>query len=334
MGREVELALLKNRVQDQFFAKPNVVGVGIGRKIIGGHMTAEMCLMALVRRKVPRAALSASELVPKRVDGAPTDVLQVGELRAMQARTGRWRPIPGGVSIGHYRITAGTLGCVVRDRRSGDHLILSNNHVLADINQGQAGDPILQPGAADGGRGENDTVAVLERFIPIAFSVEPPTCQLAQAVAGLGNALAKAVGSRHRLRVVQLNPQATNRVDAALARPLDGVQVLDEILDIGQVAGITPPRLGMPVRKSGRTTGFTTGTITVLDAALEVNYGQRVARFDGQIVTTPMSQPGDSGSLLVAGDSLLAVGLLFAGSSDATIFNPIQWVLDQLEVVL
>ena len=334
MGREVELALLKNRVQDQFFAKPNVVGVGIGRKIIGGHMTAEMCLMALVRRKVPRAALSASELVPKRVDGAPTDVLQVGELRAMQARTGRWRPIPGGVSIGHYRITAGTLGCVVRDRRSGDHLILSNNHVLADINQGQAGDPILQPGAADGGRGENDTVAVLERFIPIAFSVEPPTCQLAQAVAGLGNALAKAVGSRHRLRVVQLDPQATNRVDAALARPLDGVQVLDEILDIGQVAGITPPRLGMPVRKSGRTTGFTTGTITVLDAALEVNYGQRVARFDGQIVTTPMSQPGDSGSLLVAGDSLLAVGLLFAGSSDATIFNPIQWVLDQLEVVL
>lgn len=334
MAREVELALLKSRVQDQFFAKPNVVGVGIGRKIVGGHMTHETCLMALVRRKVPRAALSAADMVPKQVEGVPTDVLQVGELRAMRARTDRWRPVPGGVSIGHYRITAGTLGCVVRDRRTGDPFILSNNHVLADSNQGQAGDPILQPGAADGGRGENDTIAVLERFIPIVFNVEPPTCQLAQWVAKVGNALAKAVGSRHRLRVVRLNPQAVNRIDAALARPLDGIEVQDEILDIGELGGTTPPRLGMAVRKSGRSTGFTTGTITVLDSTLQVNYGDRVARFDGQIVTTAMSQPGDSGSLLVAGDSLLAVGLLFAGSTDATIYNPIQSVLDLLEVVI
>jgi hypothetical protein len=72
----------------------------------------------------------------------------------------------------------------------------------------------------------------------------------------------------------------------------------------------------------------------VLDSTLQVNYGDRVARFDGQIVTTAMSQPGDSGSLLVAGDSLLAVGLLFAGSTDATIYNPIQSVLDLLEVVI
>jgi hypothetical protein len=47
-----------------------------------------------------------------------------------------------------------------------------------------------------------------------------------------------------------------------------------------------------------------------------------------------MSRPGDSGSLLVARDALLAVGLLFAGSEQATIFNPIQDVLDALEVMI
>jgi hypothetical protein len=89
----------------------------------------------------------------------------------------------------------------------------------------------------------------------------------------------------------------------------------------------------MSVRKSGRTTGLTTGEITVLEATVDVGYGSgRTARFDEQIVTSPMSSPGDSGSLLVAGDSQHAVGLLFAGSDQTTIHNPIQAVLDCLEV--
>jgi hypothetical protein len=91
--------------------------------------------------------------------------------------------------------------------------------------------------------------------------------------------------------------------------------------------------LEMGVCKSGRTTAFTTGTIRVLEATMTVNYGlDRVATFEGQIVSTAMSQGGDSGSLLVTNDTHHAVGLLFAGSSQATIFNPIQAVLDQLRV--
>jgi hypothetical protein len=66
-----------------------------------------------------------------------------------------------------------------------------------------------------------------------------------------------------------------------------------------------------------------------------VSYGtNRTAQFDGQIITGPMSQGGDSGSLLVADDLRAAVGLLFAGSSQSTIHNPIQAVLDALEVDL
>ena len=91
--------------------------------------------------------------------------------------------------------------------------------------------------------------------------------------------------------------------------------------------------LGMAVRKSGRTTGFTTGQITVLDTTVSVSYGVgRTANFEGQFVSGPMSQGGDSGSLLVAADSLKAVGLLFAGSNQATIFNPIQDVLNLLQI--
>ena len=56
--------------------------------------------------------------------------------------------------------------------------------------------------------------------------------------------------------------------------------------------------------------------------------------FDQQIVSGPMSQPGDSGSLLVDGDTQRAVGLLFAGSDQTTIYNPIEIVLDLLAVTI
>lgn len=315
--------------------KPNVVGVGYGYKETGGRRTSELCVVALVRVKLPKGSLAPGALVPPTVNSVATDVVQVGELRALQNRTDRWRPAPGGVSVGHFEITAGTFGSVVRDKTSGERLILSNNHVLARSNQAALGDPILQPGSIDGGNPDSDTLATLVRFAPIEFNVEPPSCGLAQWAAEAANFFARLMGSQHRLIAIRQDPSAVNQVDAAVGRPVADADVLDEILDIGEVSGTAEPELGMSVRKSGRTTAFTTGQITVLEATVDVDYGEgRSARFEGQIVTGPMSQGGDSGSLLVAGESLQAVGLLFAGSNLTTIHNPIAAVLSALEVEL
>ncbi len=334
MDQIEQVAQAKKLNSQHIMNKPNVVGVGVGYRERAKRITDELCVVAMVRRKLPASALRIEEFVPSRVNDVPTDVMEVGVLRALQARTGRWRPAPGGVSIGHYQITAGTLGCVVRDKVTGDRLILSNNHVLANANAGRAGDPILQPGSFDGGVEGKDMLAVLERFVPLSFAEAPPTCSLARLAEGLVNSTARLVGSGHRLRAYRSDPQAVNQVDAALARPLDDSMVLDEILDIGVVGGITPPQLGLGVRVSGRSSGYSVGEIRVLDAFVKVEYDDRTADFDGQIITSPMSQPGDSGSLLVLGDGLLALGLLFAGSQQATVFNPIQTVLRELEVVL
>lgn len=326
---------IKEAHKEEIMAKPNVVGVGIGFRYVGRTMTDEVTVVTLVREKIAEAGLPRAARVPREIDGLRTDVVEVGDLRALQARTDRWRPAPGGVSIGHFRISAGTLGAVVRDRASGERLILSNNHVIANSNDAQVGDPILQPGGADGGNVPGDVIAELLRFAPIAFNVAAPTCGLAATVAGVLSGLAVLVGSSHRMRAYQVNQQASNLVDAAVARPVQDDVVLDEILEIGEVSGTLPAALGMAVRKSGRTTGFTEGTITVLDTTVDVNYGVgRVARFENQIVGTAMSQGGDSGSLLVAADAQQAVGLLFAGSPQSTIFNPIDVVLNSLDVTL
>lgn len=335
MAEVEEVRRAKELSKYSILSKPNVVGVGYGYKEKAGRRTAELSVVALVRVKLPKSSLAPDELVPATFDGVSTDVVQVGEIRALQVRTDRWRPAPGGVSIGHYQITAGTLGPAVRDVASGQRLILSNNHVLANSNDAQLGDAILQPGPIDGGHADSDTLATLERFIPIQFTNEPSDCGVAKRVADGANFVARLLASRSKLVPIREDPAAINQVDAALARPADDGDLLNEILDIGEVSGTVEPTLDMAVRKSGRTTAFTTGQITVLEATIDVNYGEsRKARFEGQIVAGPMSQGGDSGSLLVAGDSLQAVGLLYAGSNQATIFNPIGEVLAALGIEL
>jgi len=328
-----DIKQVKEASKENLLAMQNVVGVGVGYQIKGGEQTGNYAIVVMVSRKLPLPALAPNAILPKNVDGVTIDVIEVGELRALQARTDRWRPAPGGISIGHFKITAGTFGAIVRDRNSGERLILSNNHVIANSNDADPGDQVLQPGPIDGGSPDVDTIAHLDRFCPIEFATEPGTCAIADTYARLGNVIAGLLGSKHRMNTQQSDPQAVNLVDAALAKPVNDSDVLDEILEIGTIEGNEEGFLGMSVRKSGRTTRFTTSQINLINATVDVNYGgDRTARFENQFVSGPMSQGGDSGSLLVAGDSLHAVGLLFAGSNQSTIFNPIQAVLDCLEV--
>lgn len=338
--------------QEDLLAKPNVIGVAVGRK----NLVGELSVVTLVQQKKPLAALSAEEAVPKQLDGVRTDVIEVGYLRAFQTPRDRYRPtIPCGVSIGHYKITAGTLGAIVTDRNTGEKLILSNNHVLANSNDALVGDPILQPGTTDGGQNPGDIVARLERFVRLRYlddptpTPEPPTpippggCDVVTSVIAVTNALATLLGSSQRVTTAAAPttpakttaPQAIpqdNEVDAALAKPIDPNMFTGEIQVIGTVSGTKQPQLGANVRKSGRTSGYTEGTITLINATVSVAYGDKTARFTGQIITSPMSQGGDSGSLIVDATENKAVGLLFAGSNLATIFTPIDKVLDALNV--
>jgi hypothetical protein len=333
MFPDQQIAKVKERSKEELLNFPNAVGVGVGFKSVGQIRTGEISIVVMVRRKLPVEALPPEAVLPKKMDGVNVDVLQVGEIRAQNNRTDRYRPAPGGVSIGHYKITAGTLGCVVHDQATNARLILSNNHVLANSNDASPGDAILQPGPVDGGRLETDKFGTLERFCRIDFGAEPGTCSLARAFAGLGNSISALLGSKHRLDVSQYDPQATNLVDAAVARPINDGYIQDEILEIGTIQGTMAATLGMPLRKSGRTTGLTTGMVMLLNATVNVSYGVgKTARFEDQIVAGAMSQGGDSGSLVVHGSELKAVGLLFAGSEQTTVINPIQAVLDCLQV--
>jgi hypothetical protein len=310
----------------------NVVATGIGYKVSQGQKISTLSIVCSVAKKLPVSELSTQDLVPKTVNGIPTDVVETGRIRALQSPTDRFRPAPGGVSIGHRDITAGTLGCLVK--KNGQIMILSNNHVLANSNDAQPGDPILQPGPHDGGTFSNDHIADLHEFVPIVFlGPEPDGCPIASKVASFLNRLAQAVGSDSRLQVVQIQA-GENLVDAAIARPLNEQDVIGEIREIGTIQGLAEGELGMSIKKSGRTTELTSGEVLQTDVTVSVSYGTGLtASFTDQLMAGAMSQGGDSGSaVLDAGNHL--IGLLFAGSDNSTIINRIQNVFSALGLTL
>ncbi len=332
-----QISGVRQSAQKHLLKKTNVIGVGVGFKETGGKRTADLSLSVLVQEKVDLQSLSKKEIVPRTVDGIPTDVIRVGKVVAYQSPRERLRPSPPGASIGHYAITAGTFGAVVRDASTDEMLILSNNHVFANSNDARLGDAIIQPGAADGGRAPQDRIADLLRFVTIQYKDGGgggdnggSQCPIARFIASLLNSFAKISGSQTRM--VPVAAAAINLVDAAVARPWQDSAISDEILKIGQVSGTADASIGMAVKKSGRTTGLTQGSITVLDATIEVGYGgNRTATYEHQLLSNDMSDPGDSGSLLVDNENH-AVGLLFAGSDEVTVFNPIDAVLSALNI--
>ncbi len=313
----------------------NVVATGVGYKMVKGKRTTTPSIICSVEKKLPVNALSAGDRVPSQLDGVPTDVIETGCIRAWQAPTGRFRPAPGGVSVGHKDITAGTLGCWVR--RSGEWVILSNNHVLANSNEAAIGDVILQPGSYDGGIDPADQIAVLKDFVPIEFAGlpdEPSGCSVAGAIVAFLNAIAGTLGSDTRLRAVSARAIGENRVDAAVASPLREEDVKAEIMNIGAIQGVVSGDLGMMIKKMGRTTGFTEGEIQQVDVTVNVQYGGgRSALFKDQLMAGAMSQGGDSGSAVLDTKNQL-LGLLFAGSEQSTIINRIEHVFSALDLTL
>jgi len=206
----------------------------------------------------------------------------------------------------------GTLGALVQDGE-GVQYILSNNHVLARTNLAAIGEDIIQPGLIDQDpvctQDSGDGVADLSAFITIHFK-------------------AKKV-------------MPTNNVDAAIAEVRPGAVIsTGEIIDIGTISNATlDPALGLAVKKSGRTSGLTKGTISAVNVTVDISYGSgKTARFINQILITPGSflAAGDSGSLMVDDVETTpgAVGLLFAGSSSVAIANPIGAVLSSFGVTM
>lgn len=329
-----------------FLARQNVVACGVGYKVKGQQLTNTPSVVVSVTRKLPSGQIHPDDLIPPAIQNVPTDVIETGEILAFGIdRTVALRPVRPGISVGNLNGATGTVGCIVR--RGNQRFILSNNHVLAMLNQANPGASIVQPGTADGGTSANQ-IATLAQFTPIIFGQDaaatadtPASAAQSTQPQGCAALIAQLLNTLTALRTPTTAQPApplvapTNQVDAAIAAPLRDDLVDPNIVDIGAPPqGVAEPALGMQVFKSGRTSGVTEGIITQVDVVAIVKYDDtHSARFTNQFMITPCSQPGDSGSLILDFQRN-AVGLLFSGSNLITVASPISAVLAALNVEL
>jgi hypothetical protein len=308
--RVMDVMAVQNRHTSDLLSDPTVVGTATGLDHSGNP--AIMVYLATENGGI-RVPSSIEGVDVIKVVSGPITKFKGGSSTA--GHTSRYpRPIPLGVSGGNSKDFAypyccsGTLGALLRDS-GGTQYILSNKHVFAGDQDPSANDPdvaevgqeINQPGLIDVNCQDlpADYVANLTQWCADNLSID---CAIAQVIPGM------------------VDPAGT-------------------IYEIGTISAVTMDAyVGLPVKKSGRTSGLTRGTVSAINGAFNVGGSTECGGddtteyFTGQIVVSARKflLGGDSGSLLVedVATDPRAVGLLFAGSTSTAIANPIDDVLD------
>jgi len=275
-----------------------------------GHSEAEGEVIVFVEDE------RAKQRVPRSFNGYTVRTEVTGKIQLLSTqvaeplagvsseRTGEVSPLVGGISLSAWvpgAYYSGTLSMVTYDNK-----ILSNAHVIAlepdTDNFLDLGTEIIQPGTGDGGR-SGAKVGELEAYIPIDFA-----------------------------------PGAKNYADAAIGSIDGGIDTsYGEQFDEGGnywIEGWTEVSIGDTVRKSGRTTGVTTGQVISTNFDIPVEYGDQEVRFFDQIVVNQtdwsFAGAGDSGSAVDIDGEF--VGLVFAGNEDYVYINKAQYIIEGLGI--
>ncbi|WP_369234710.1 hypothetical protein AB5J56_23310 [Streptomyces sp. R21] len=272
--------------------------LGLGITSMAGHL--QYALSIHVHVDTPEAWETAHYL--KEEAEGEARILYVGRAVAQATTAGAAPTLPlrPGLSVGHEKVTYGTLGAFVASSRHSDGIrFLSNNHVLAACDRGIRGDDILQPGPHQGGRAPRSRIGALDE--------------------------------KEELHRDGVTP---NTMDAALCL-LDG----DVSFDLGELGGLSasiPPPvavIGSQVSKVGSTTDRTTGTVIDIGFSTKLWYqGEGYLRFDDLMVVAGkvgqrFSRGGDSGALVFRPDSREPVGLHIGGTElDETRGIPVSYV--------
>lgn len=309
---------------------PNVIGAGVGFRERKGRKTDEMSVQVFVHRKLPLSALPHWAVLPTLLGGADVespvrvDVVETEPIFAY-ADAARYRPAQPGCSIGHQALSdAGTLGGWAGDTTDNTTVLLTCNHVAANIDVAPPTTGICQPGQYDGGSFPNDQIGALKRFNPISITPPPGSPPGTLPPPSPIDAAITTITVPHSLELLDLN--------------------VDVIFELGA------PALKTTVQKRGRTTKLTTdGTIDTVNGTITVNYYkigtgyvqgvvQNSFRVTWPSTGSAFGAAGDSGSTILSKTpgtlkgTFPVLGLLFAGTSSAIWGNDINSIFQILQL--
>lgn len=84
-AHKVKIASVREKHEAALLKYPNVMGLTIGFKSRKNKPTKELCLVVLVEKKIGEETLAKEEIIPKEIDGVPTDVVEIGRVEILPA---------------------------------------------------------------------------------------------------------------------------------------------------------------------------------------------------------------------------------------------------------
>lgn len=310
-----ELIALKSNVEDELLGQAGVTAVDVGYKISDGVKTDQLAVRVYVAKKKGLRSVPKEERITAEKVGATTDVIERTfelhparmALAALQPMVdaGRYSPLRGGISLGPCRSVDGFIYVGTLGCMVRDNA--SNNPMLLT----------------------NFHVACVDDTWNVGDVMAQPSRNDG------GSCPVDAVGELQRAQV-------NESVDAAVIRYDTDRRHECEIEEIGDINGTATATVDMAVRKRGRTTGLTYGTVDSVSLSVTLDYGDGIGDVTlrnqiGIEVDTVQSSMfgtnGDSGSVVVDEHNNV-VGLYFAGSPDGTygVANHIDDVLTAMDV--
>ena len=295
LSEQNKLLEMQEEAEKQLLKIPGVVSVAVGLREKDGKLTSEICYKVYVEKKKEKTAIAPADMVPAKVKGIKTDVVELGDIQH-EADEKEYRPLCGGIQIQTSKSKGrGTLGCLAKDNTNNKTVLLSNRHVLLDSDE-QAGDLVGQPDSP----------------------CDSCCCQCCYVA-----------------KIVRGTAKTDTEVDGAIAELANGEELnyVNEVLEIGPISGTGLAVLGDIVRKRGRTTNLTVGTISGINKSFTMDG----VNYVGQIEVTPnaphpsFTLPGDSGSVYI-NQLNQVVGLHFAGNGTTSNGNQIAKVLTKLNI--
>ena len=332
-------------------AVTTIRGYSIGRR---SPREPEPVVRIYVTDKRPMSDLNNRQRVPPDLHGIRTDVVAIGEVRAIASLGTGYSSIGSGYSSigsGYSSIGTGYSGppdtALLRElyeRRCHHHRSVPGGVSISPIERLWSGtlgcyvtredDPERPLALTNNHVAANWFTPKSVDEVPLGHAIVQPSMSDGEkesrtAAGALYDAIKLVSGGQ---------PPPTPQVDAAL---LEINKPATHVLGWDRLDGTAEPYAFQTVVKAGRTTGLTLGLVYDLDVSIWVSYGLDVQGrelscwFDDQLsvigtaVNPTFSAPGDSGSIVVDYLASGAIGLLFAGSdSGLTFLNPIQDVLD------
>ena len=295
----------KDKIRKSMMKLPGVVGVGWGLQEKNGKRTGQQVIRVYVTKKVSEGELGKDNVIPKKIklkggEKIATDVMEVGHIE-LRGFTGKYRPAQPGAVVGHPQGNfAGTLGAVATDNVDGKKVFISASHVLANENNAQVGDNILQPAVQYGGVDPEDKIGELRRFVPLTFE--------AGGINYVDAAIARAKPAKDTKPASFCSPVNHRRQGAVgllfagspvitIINPMDRV-VAD--LDVTLKGPLHPAAPGMQIHACTAVSGYVQATVYDIHVDLTMYFAGNPVLWKDQIITAGgivNSSAGDSGAV-------------------------------------